>query len=122
MKKEAPKKPQVGDNINVDIFQPKEGKFPIGRYNGIICKLQLPAGIKFVPYGCTCDCEITEVKEKCFIVNVVEVIKSPEANRFEADQKVNELKAAFEAEKLANKKQRIKKVYPFLTKNEIKLN
>lgn len=116
MNKEV-KEETSGECINVDIFQPKEGKFPIGRYNGIICKLQLAEGIKFVPYGSTCYCEILETKPKCLIVKVLEVIKSPEINRFEAQQKIDELKQKLDSSKVKKEKKQ-KRNFPFLSKNE----
>jgi hypothetical protein len=109
------KKPEVGANINVEIFEPKKGKFPIGRYEGIICKLQLGENMKYVPYGSICDCVVLEIKPKFFVVKVIEVIVSAEANKLNIEAKMKELKGLSKVQKPHQKKTRN---YPFLSNTE----
>lgn len=82
----------VGDLINVDVHKPEHGKFPIGRYNGIICKLFLPDNIKYLEYGCTVSA-IVAIKEKRFLsVQVVEVVRSAAYNNSEAEKAIMKLR------------------------------
>jgi len=76
MKKE---KVCVGDTIVVDVCQPKFGKFPIGRFSRIICKLTYPDGLKRLEYGCVITATVLVIKDKLLSVLVEEVIKSAAA-------------------------------------------
>lgn len=107
----------VGDSINVDVCAPKFGKFPIGRYQGMICKLTLPDSIKRLEYGCTVDAKVAIVNEKFMVVLVNEVIVSSAANAAIVDNKMNALKQMYARPvKTAVKTAR---TYPCLTKQEL---
>jgi hypothetical protein len=85
----------VGDDINVDVCAPKFGKFPIGRYQGMICKLTLPDSIKRLEYGCTVVAKVAIVNEKFLVVLVTEVIVSAAANAFKVKAGMAELATKF---------------------------
>jgi len=106
----------VGDNINVDVCEPKFGRFPIGRYQGMICKLHLPDSIKRLEYGCTVDAKVIIVNEKHLVVLVEEVIISAAANKAITDNKMSELKQMYsKPEKVA----KIKRNYSYKSKAEL---
>ena len=106
----------VGDDINVDVCQPKFGKFPIGRYHGMICKLTLPDSIHRLEYGCTVLAKVAIVNEKYLTVLVLEVIVSAAANNAVITEKMNQLKDKFVK---PVKVEKSKLNFPFLSKNEI---
>ncbi len=70
----------VGDIITVDVIKPKEGKFPVGIYKGVFCKLQVPKVVGFLEYGCTVEGFVLEAKEKYIVLDVMSVVKSSGAN------------------------------------------
>lgn len=107
----------VGDDINVDVCQPKFGKFPIGRYQGMICKLTLPDSIKRLEYGCTVLAKVGMVKERSLSVMVIEVIVSAAANKAITANKVVELKEKYA--KSAKVSKTIHKQYPYMSKQEL---
>lgn len=88
MKKE---KVCVGDTIVVDVCQPKFGKFPIGRHNGMICKLTYPDKIKRLEYGCVITATVLVIKDKSLSVLVEEVIKSAAAVNAELSVSISSL-------------------------------
>jgi hypothetical protein len=107
---------RVGDNINVDVCQPKFGKYPIGRFNGMVCKLILPETIKRLEYGCTVDATVMVTYEKYLTVLVNEVIVSAAANHVATENKLNELKSMFTK---PIKHEKVKRSYPCLSKVEL---
>ena len=107
---------RVGQDINVDVVAPKFGKFPIGRYQGMICKLTLPDSIKRLEYGCTVLAKVGMVKEKSLSVMVIEVIISAAANHAATESKLSELKAMYVK---PTKHVKIKRNYQFMSNNEL---
>ena len=85
------KKLNLGDIISVDVVSPNRGKFPIGRYNGVICKLTLVDGIKYLEYGCTVKARVMVIYKKCLHVLVESVERSAETNQKIIDEKIKEL-------------------------------
>ena len=85
----------VGDDINVDVCQPKFGRYPIGRYQGMICKLALPDSIKRLEYGCTILGKVLLINEKYLTVLVLEVIVSAAANAVLTANKMDALKEMY---------------------------
>ena len=106
----------VGDNINIDVCQPKFGRYPIGRYQGMICKLTLPDSIKRLEYGCTVLAKVAIVNEKFLVVLVEEVIVSAAANNAVISEKMDQLKNKFIK---PVKVEKSKRYFPFLSKNEL---
>jgi len=88
MKKE---KVCVGDTIVVDVCQPKFGRFPIGRHQGMICKLTYPDGLKRLEYGCVITATVLVIKDKSLSVLVEEVIKSAAAVNAELSKSITSL-------------------------------
>lgn len=82
----------TGDVIVIEIHQPKEGKFPIGRTeSGMICLI--PKGIKgYFEYNSTWSVEVLEVKAKVLIVKPVECLMSAAANAYEMQKKLASFK------------------------------
>ena len=76
----------VGDVLEVSVFKPKTGKFPIGKANsGIVCKLDLSDKIKFVRYGDLIKAQILEVREKSLLVRPISFIfKTPKSTEEES--------------------------------------
>ena len=107
----------VGQDINVDVCKPKFGAFPIGRYQGIICKLHLPDSIKRLEYGCTVNAKVLIINEKSLVVLVNEVIISAAANHAATEIKLDQLKQMYVK---PEKHIKVKRNYQFLNKNEIK--
>ncbi len=107
----------VGDNINVDVCAPKFGRYPIGRYSGMVCKLTLADNIKRLEYGCTVLAKVAIISEKFLVVLVTEVIVSAGANAAFTVTKMNELKGMYARSKKVAKT--IHKQYPYLSKNEL---
>lgn len=107
----------VGQDINVDVVAPKFGKFPIGRYQGMVCKLTLPDSIKRLEYGCTVLAKVGMVKEKSLSVMVIEVIVSAAANNALTANKMDALKEMYAKPTKVSKT--IHKQYPYLSKNEL---
>ena len=85
------KKLNLGDIISVDVVSPNRGKFPIGRYNGVICKLTLADGIKYLEYGCTVKARVMVIYKKCLHVLVESIERSAETNQKIIDEKIKEL-------------------------------
>ena len=85
------KKLNLGDIISVDVVSPNRGKFPVGRYNGVICKLTLVDGIKYLEYGCTVKARVMVIYDKCLHVLVESVERSAETNQKIIDEKIKEL-------------------------------
>ena len=83
---------EVGQIISVDVFKPEHGTFPIGRYNGIICKLYLPDNIKYLEYGCTVNAFVGVINERSLSVQVIEVTHSAAENSYAASKAINALK------------------------------
>ena len=108
---------RVGDDINVDVCQPKFGKYPIGRFKGVICKLTIPDSIKRLEYGCTVLAKVGMVNEKSLSVMVMEVIVSAAANAALTANKLDELKQLYSRPIKVSKT--IHKQYPFMSKNEL---
>ena len=108
---------RVGQDINVDVVAPKFGKFPIGRYQGMICKLTLPDTIKRLEYGCTVLAKVGMVNEKSLSVMVMEVIVSAAANHAATELKLNELKSMYVK---PTKHEKPKKNYQFMSSNQLK--
>jgi len=88
MKKE---KVCVGDTIVVDVCQPKFGRFPIGRHQGMICKLTYPDGLKRLEYGCVITATVLVIKDKSLSVLVEEVTKSAAAANAELSVSISSL-------------------------------
>ena len=108
---------RVGDDINVDVCQPKFGKYPVGRYQGMICKLTIPDSIKRLEYGCTVLAKVGMVNEKSLSVMVMEVIVSAAANAALTANKMDELKQLYTRPTKVSKT--LHKQYPYLSKNEL---
>ena len=85
------KKLNPGDIISVDVVSPNRGKFPVGRYNGVICKLTLVDGIKYLEYGCTVKARVMVIYDKCLHVIVESIERSAETNQKIIDEKIKEL-------------------------------
>lgn len=85
------KKVKLGDIISVDVVAPNRGKFPIGRYNGVICKLNLTDGIKYLEYGCTVKARVAVIYQKCLHVIVEAVERTAETNQKIVDEKIKKL-------------------------------
>ena len=81
----------LGDIISVDVVAPNRGKFPIGRHNGVICKLTLADGIKYLEYGCTVKARVAVIYPKCLHVLVESIERSAETNQKIVDEKIKEL-------------------------------
>ena len=107
----------VGQLINVDVCQPKIGKFPIGRYQGIICKLTLPENIKRLEYGCIVEARVAIVEAKYLSVLVEQIIVSAAANNAIVANKMNALKEMYARPAKVSKN--VSKQYPYLCKNEL---
>ena len=107
----------VGQDINVDVVAPKFGRYPVGRYNGIICKLTLPDSIKRLDYGCTVLAKVGMVNEKFLSVMVMEVIVSAASNHAVTELKLNELKSMYVK---PTKHEKPKKNYQFMSSNQLK--
>jgi len=107
----------VGDDINVDVCQPKFGRFPIGRYHGMICKLTLPDSIKRLEYGCTVLAKVGMVNERSLSVMVIEVIVSAASNNALTANKMDELKERYAKPVKVSKK--IHKQFPYMSQSEL---
>lgn len=101
----------IGDLINVDVCQPKRGRFPIGRFNGIICKLTLPDNIKRLEYGCIVEARVAIIEPKYYSVLVEQVIVSAAANEAMCSTKMNALKDMYSKPAKVSKK--TAKKYPY---------
>jgi len=77
---------EVGQIISVDVFKPNRGSYPIGRYEGIICKLFLPDNIKFLEYGCTVNAIVGVINDRSISVQVIDVCKSAADNAYETEK------------------------------------
>jgi len=82
---------EIGDSIVVDVCMPKFGKFPIGRFQGMICKLTYPDGLKRLEYGCVITATVLVIKDKSLSVLVEEVIKSAAAANAELSVSISSL-------------------------------
>ena len=82
----------IGDTILVDIVKPNRGKFPIGRYKGMICKLTLSEGIKFLEYGCTVKARVAIINQKSLHILVDSIERSAETNEKIIEKKMEKLK------------------------------
>ena len=102
----------IGEHVNVDIYKPRKGTFPIGKVGGLFCKLYIPKNVGHVEYGSTCYCKVTKVSDKSAEVSVVEVVRSAAANNFAIQQA---LKDTVKYHNTSNKKH---KNQPFLEKIE----
>ena len=105
----------IGEHVNVDIYKPRKGTFPIGKVGGLFCKLYIPKNVGHVEYGSTCYCKVTKVSEKSAEVTVVEVIRSAAANNFAIQQA---LKDTVKYHDTTNNKHNKHKNQPFLEKME----
>jgi len=103
----------VGDNVNVDIYKPNKGTFPVGKIGGLFCKLFIPTRVGRIEYGCTCLCVITKVNEKSVEATVLEVVRSTAANNFEISKTLKDTIRYHE-----NDNPKYKKNRPFLDKLE----
>lgn len=90
---------RLNDFIEVDVFQPNHGKYPIGRHNGRICKLEFVNDIKFVEYGATVLCEVMIINPKCLNVLVHEIVRSKYENDKLAEQAISKLSESIKAKK-----------------------
>jgi len=102
MKKE---KVCVGDTIIVDVCQPKFGKFPVGRFQGIICKLTYPDHIKRLEYGCVIKATVLVIKDRSLVVLVEEVTKSAAAANAELSTSIASLASKWSKPSNHTKKQ-----------------
>ena len=107
----------IGDLINVDVCQPKSGRYPIGRFNGIICKLTLPDNIKRLEYGCIVEARVAIIEPKYYSVLVEQVIVSAAANNVTVSNKLLELKEMYDKPKKVVKK--VHRNYPYLSSNQL---
>ena len=83
----------VGDLIDVDVVQPTKGKFPIGRYRGIVCKLVLPEYVDYLEYGCTIRAQVNAVKPKLLVVEFERMVRTKQENEDIIASKMDKLKS-----------------------------
>ena len=86
------KKLNINDVIEIDICKPNRGKFPIGRYQGKICKLTLGEGLKFVEYGSTVKARVAVINDKSLHVLVEAIVRTAESNENIISKKLELLK------------------------------
>lgn len=88
---------KFGDELIIDVFQPEKGKFPIGKTEaGMVCRLALGPGIRFVPYGCTAKVTVLKVHTNHLEVLVDEIVRTPEENEKIMASKIEALKNKFD--------------------------
>lgn len=108
----------VGDHIQVQMIEPKDGKFPIGRTKDdrfVVCKIAL--GVKgYFEYNSTWECEVKEVHANKLVIIPLDCLISAAAESFRMKDKISELKDMVSVPKA--KKQKVKKNYQYLSKNE----
>jgi hypothetical protein len=100
------KAPVVGDLISVDIYPPKKGTFPIGKYGPIFCKLFILKSVGRIHPGDTCLAEVTEVQKNFLNVKVIEVLRTAAVNNYNMQMKLKTVKA------IDQSKDKVKKNYP----------
>lgn len=82
-----------GQELEVDIHQPQRGKFPIGRADtGIVCKLLMGDKVKFLPYGCSVNTIVREVRDNHLVVDVISISKTVEENKLEFEERLSAFK------------------------------
>ena len=108
----------IGDTIDVDVFKPEEGRgtFPIGRWNGIICKLIIPKELGWIEYDCTVRATVAVKENKYIRVVVEQVIRTASTNEAELSLAIKDMKSNFGTRE---RKQSLKKgVNDFSFRNE----
>ena len=83
---------QLKDIIEVDIFAPRSGKYPIGRFRGIICKLEIPKSIGHIDYGCSCICMVKDIQPKYMVVEIQGISRSALHNAIDTKLSIDLLK------------------------------
>jgi len=106
----------IGQYINVDVFAPRMGSFPIGRCDGIICKLTIPKEVGHIDYGCTVLATVAVIEPKYMRVVVCEVIKSSASNALETSIKLDDLRIL---NTRPERKVKAVRNFPFLSKLEL---
>lgn len=108
----------VGQKLTLEMIQPEKGKMPIARTDeGLICVIDHDITKGFFPYGSIWDCSVTLVCQKKLVIKPLKMLKSAEDNLADIAKKTSEFFGKKKEEKV-----KIKKSFPFQTRQEASWN